>query len=74
MAHHHVNNLPGCCPEGFIKIIRMTLPATATIVRDNVYESLEDMLKRADTRCRRHILDVPSHVKHAKMCMERDST
>lgn len=39
---------------------------------DNVYESLEEMLKRRrDLDAVAVFSDVPSHVKHAKMCMER---
>ena len=39
---------------------------------DNVYESLEEMLKRRqDLDAVAIFSDVPSHVKHAKMCMER---
>lgn len=39
---------------------------------DNVYESLEEMLKRRrDLDAVAVFSDVPSHVKHARMCMER---
>ena len=39
---------------------------------DNVYESLEEMLKRRrDLDAVAIFSDVPSHVKHAKMCMEQ---